>query len=111
MQSIKSYIYGEKPSMSSMFIAVAIFQSILFSLLAIIKFLLAQKTKFNKVIISDGINCIVASFSNLSMAISMALYITFDIWYFDSLFGFSIGVIVFIYGAHLLLSNCFKLKL
>lgn len=107
MQSVKSYIYEEKPSMSLLFIIIAIFQSALFSILAIIKFYLARKTKSNSVIISDGINCLVASFSNLSMAISMTFYITYGIWYLDSLFGFCIGILVFIYGTQLLLSNCF----
>lgn len=104
--SVKSYLAAERPVRSYIFITVAIFQSLVFSILAIIKFLLAQKLSNSAVIVSDGINSLICSLSNLSMAISMITYITLDIWYFDSIFGFLVGVLVFIYGTQLLMSNC-----
>ena len=109
VESIKSYLDEEKPLKSFSFIAIALFQSAVFSILSIIKFYLAQKITLNSVIISDGINSIVASLSNLSMAISMSMYmLDNEIWYLDSIFGFFIGILVFIYGTQLLMSNvCF----
>ncbi len=109
IESVKSFLEEEKPLKSFVFIGIAIFQSILFSILSIIKFLLAQKLVNNVVIISDGVNSIIASLSNLSMAISMIFFIANNnIWYLDSIFGFIIGILVFIYGTQLLMKNvCF----
>lgn len=106
MWSVKSFLTDEKPIESYIFIVIALFQSFIFSILAIIKFLLAQKLTNSSVILSDGINSLICSLSNLSMAVSMVLYITMDIYSFDSIFGFLIGVLIFVYGTQLLMNNC-----
>lgn len=97
--SINSYLHGERPRESVFYIAIAVWQSILFMIIACIKFILATKIEHNSVIISDGINSVVCSLSNLSMAVSMTLFIfNPNIWYLDSLFGLFIGLFTLAYG-------------
>lgn len=106
-QSVKNLILKDKPLVSLNFIVLSLTQSVVFSLLSVCKFALAQKLVItnNSTLVSDGINSLLTSLSSLSMAISMSLYFIDErIWYFDSIFGFLIGICIFFYGCHLFIS-------
>lgn len=104
--SVNSYLNSDRPKASVFFIAIAVWQAILFMIIALIKFALAKRIEHNSVIISDGINSVVCAMSNLSMAVSMTLYIINpNIWYLDSLFGFFIGLFTLAYGVQLMLPH------
>jgi len=100
---VNNYLNGDSPIASVFFIGIAVWQAIIFFIIAIIKFLLASMIEHNSVIISDGINSVVCAVSNLSMSVSMTLFIfNPNIWYLDSLFGFFIGMFTLAYGKFLI---------
>jgi divalent metal cation (Fe/Co/Zn/Cd) transporter len=100
--AVRTLISKQKPIASRFFIFVSVVQSILFSLISLIKFSLSEKIILNQAIVSSAINSLIASIENLSMAVSMSVYVLNPvIWYLDSFFGFSMGVLVFFYGISL----------
>ncbi|CAF0767447.1 unnamed protein product [Brachionus calyciflorus] len=105
-ESIRNLVYGQKPVPSLEFITISIIQSIIFSLLSIYKFCLAQDFSQNKSLISSGIDSLITGLSNFSMALSMGIFVmNKNIWYLDSSFGIIIGFLVFIYGLHLCVTS------
>jgi divalent metal cation (Fe/Co/Zn/Cd) transporter len=101
-ESIKNLVNKERPIASGLFILSSVLESVLFSLIAMAKFFLAQNLSVNKALISSGINSLIASLSYFSMAISMSVFVLYpNMWYFDSIFGFWIGIMVFVYGIQL----------
>lgn len=111
-ESLHNLIFKIKPIPSFLFIIIGFFETLLFGLLSILKFLLAKRIKNNKTVISDGINSLIASASALSMTIGMSSFvINRNIWYLDAIFGFFMGLCVFIYGFKLIVSNtCFYVQ-
>ena len=110
VESVKTLLFKERPIVSLNFIVLSLIQSAVFSFVSIYKFSLAQKLIYtsNATLISDGINSLITSLCSLSMAISMSLFmIDKNIWYFDGLFGFVIGICILFYGCHLLFSIIF----
>lgn len=104
-ESIKNLLTHTKPIPSLLFIAISAGQSIIFSLLSIYKFYLAQHFTESSILISSGIDSFVTGISNFSMALSMGLFVmNKKIWFLDSSFGIIIGLIIFIYGLFLLFS-------
>ena len=105
-ESISNLVTSVKPRQSNTFIVLGIVETILFSIMAILKFIISTKVQANKTIISDGINSLIAAFSALSMAVSMAIYMNNNnIWYLDGVFGIAMGLFVLIYGFKLLFDN------
>jgi divalent metal cation (Fe/Co/Zn/Cd) transporter len=103
-ESVQNLLLITKPVPSGLFILASVLESVTFSLLSIIKFMIAQQLLTSKqALTTSGINSLICSFSYLSMAIGMSVYVLFnEIWWLDSLFGFCIGVLVFGYGVSLL---------
>jgi divalent metal cation (Fe/Co/Zn/Cd) transporter len=98
-EALKNLISEQKPVPSGLFILASVLESVTFSLLSITKFIIAQKLISNSALTTSAINCLICSFSYLSMAMSMSIYVLFpSIWYLDSLFGFCIGILVLGYG-------------
>ena len=105
-ESVKNLIQVIKPKPSSDFIFISIIQSLLFSLISIVKFLLCQRLTINSSLLASGVNSLMASLGNFSMALSMSLYF-FEpkIWYLDSLFGFFMGIFLFMCGTKLFVTS------
>ena len=105
-ESISNLVSSVKPRQSNTFIILGAVESILFSVMAILKFIISTKVKANKTIISDGINSLIAGFGALSMTVSMTIYTNnSNIWYLDGVFGIAMGLFVLIYGLKLLYDN------
>jgi divalent metal cation (Fe/Co/Zn/Cd) transporter len=103
--AVSTLISKQKPVASHLFIFISVAQSILFSIMSLIKFSLSEKILLNQAIVSSAINSLIAAIENLSMAVSMSVYVLNPrIWYLDSFFGLSIGVLVFFYGLSLFIS-------
>ena len=105
-ESVNNLVSGVKPLPSALFIILGIVNSILFSVLAILKFIISTKFEANRTIISDGINCLIAGFGAFSMSISMTIFVlNSSIWYLDGVFGILMGLFVLFYGCKLLYDN------
>ena len=109
--SISNFINEHKPLPSHYFIILSIIQSITFSIISIVKFIVCQKLAFNTSMLSSGINSLIAGLGNLSMTLSMSIYLYYpSVWYLDSVFGCIMGFIIFIYASELFISNVFSLN-
>ena len=105
-ESVKNLVSMTKPIQSMLFVELGIVETILFAVLAILKFLISTKIEANKTIISDGINSLIAAFAAFSMTIGMTIFVVSpEIWYLDAVFGFFMGLFVFVYGCKLLYDN------
>ena len=105
-ESVKNLILNIKPTPSSVFVFISISQSLVFSLISVAKCMLCQKLSVNSSLLASAINSLMASLGNLSMAISMSLFFFQpSIWYLDSMFGFFMGIFLFIYGTKLFVSS------
>ena len=99
-ESARNLLFQQKPIASGFFVLSSVLQSITFSMIAIIKFYLAQKLITSQALTTSGINSLICGFSYFSMALGMSAYVVYpSIWYLDSLFGFCTGLLVFVYGS------------
>lgn len=105
-ESAQNLVLQKLPVASLTFILIGVVQSILFCLLSIYKFYLANRISQNASVISSGIDSFITGLSSFSMALSMTIFVMDKkIWYLDSVFGIFIGCMVFIYGFHLIFTS------
>ena len=104
-ESVKNLFLKIKPKPDIFFILISILQSLIFSIISIIKFLLCQRLKINSCLYSSGVNSLMAAFGLFSIALSMSVFIYEpNIWYLDSVFGFSMGIVIFIYATSIFIA-------
>jgi hypothetical protein len=107
-ESFKKFILIIKPKPNYSFILISVFQSIIFSFISIVKFKLCKNLKLNSCLFASGVNSLMAAFGLFSMALSMSIFVyNPDVWMIDSILGFIMGIVLFIYGTKLLFTNFF----
>ena len=104
--AMKNIFYMIKLKWSVYFICIHLVQSIIFSLISILKFILSTRFSFSSTLHASGVNALMTSLSALSMAVSMIFLMNEScVYYFDSLMGFFIALFFNVYGANLLIRN------
>ena len=103
---MKNIIFAIKLNWSVYFIIINLAQSIIFSVLSILKFILSTRFNFSSTLHASGVNALMTSLSAFSVAVSMIFLMNeSSVYYFDSLMGFFIALALNVYGSNLLIRN------
>ena len=104
--AMKNIIFAIKLNWSVYFIIINLAQSIIFSVLSILKFILSTRFNFSSTLHASGVNALMTSLSAFSVAVSMIFLMNeSSVYYFDSLMGFFIALALNVYGSNLLIRN------
>jgi hypothetical protein len=104
--AMKNLVFKVQLNWSVNFILTNLGQSIVFSILSILKFFLSTRFTYSSTLHASGFNSLLTSLSTLSLAMSMILLMNeSSLYFFDSLMGFFIALVLNAFGSNLLIRN------
>lgn len=105
--SIYDLVHERRPVENEYLIVAVSMQTMIFSCLAIGKYIVAKRLHMISAY-SDAFNTSIAAAMAFSVAISIAIYdANQNVWYLDTIIGLSFSFITVIYGFWMLFKSCF----